>query len=241
MVVLSDILRDMKKAVPAVFLALLVIATFIFLFGRNVMERVLESQPTEKEKRGEASIGYIGCSNTRETVEGYHRMGGEKMWSYDKRYDAGAVLDWAKNAETGNKYWKVFEDLFAENPGTNIIWWQLCIRDNERETQYEHAARVLEAARKRIPGATIYVSALADYTSDVCEITGTWGLVKAKELVRELDANNDDVLPGPVLGPMSPAETAEDGCHLSSPDGKRKLGTQIREFFDRDDSANPAN
>lgn len=222
----------MKRVVIVAFLALAVILVFTILFGRNVMERVLERQPVEEGERGEPSIGYIGCSNTRETVEGYHRMGGQKMWSYDKRYDSGAVLDWAKNAETGNKYWRVFDDLLAENPGTNVIWWQLCIRDNERETRYEHAARILEAARQRIPGAMIYVSALADYTGGVCEITGTWGLAKVKELVRELDANNDDVLPGPVLGPMSPTETAEDGCHLRSPDGKRKLGIQMREFFD---------
>lgn len=186
-----------------------------------------------RDSTTDASIGYIGCSNTRETVEGYHRTGGTKMWSYDKRYDAGAVIDWAREANAGNKYWNVFDDLLTKNPATKTIWWQLCIRHNEQETSYEHAVAILEQIRQRIPGAIIYVSTLADYTDGVCEITGTWGLAKAKELAQELVQKNSDVLPGPVLGPMSPIETAPDGCHLSSPDGKRKLGLQMREFFDQ--------
>lgn len=209
---------------------LLAVAALLLFFRKNIAERLPQGpQPG-------ASIGYIGCSNTRETVEGYHRMGGQKMWSYDKRYDSGAVLDWARQANTDNKYWDVFDDLLAEHPETKTIWWQLCIRDDERKTSYEHAAAILEQIRKRIPGTTIYISALADYTQGVCEITGTWGLEKAKELVQDLNANNDDVFPGPVLGPMTPADTAKDGCHLKSPDGKRKLGTQMRQFFDEMDT-----
>lgn len=207
---------------------LVLTAAFLLFFRKNLLERFWPAVPDNPA----AAIGYIGCSNTRETVEGYHRLGGQNMWSYDKRYDAGAVVDWAKGAETGNKYWDVFDDLLAKHPQTNIIWWQLCIRHNETDTSYEHAVSILQAIRQRIPGGTIYVSTLADYTDGVCDITGTWGLQKAKELAQQLDIANDDVFPGPVLGPMSALETASDGCHLSSPDGKRKLGQQMRDFFD---------
>ncbi|MEK7556826.1 MAG: hypothetical protein AAB538_02500 [Patescibacteria group bacterium] len=220
----------MKSAIVLSLIALAVLASALF-FRKNIAERFFESSPTPPP--AEVSIGYIGCSNTRETVEGYHYLGGTKMWSYDKRYDSGAVLDWARQADAGNKYWDVFDELLAQYPNTKTIWWQLCIRDNERGTSYEHTAAILAQVRNRIPGTTIYVSALADYTDGVCEITGTWGLEKAKELVEQLDTNNGDVLPGPVLGPMTTIDTAKDGCHLSSPDGKRKLGTQMREFFDR--------
>lgn len=182
----------------------------------------------------EISIGYIGCSNTRETVEGYHHLGGQKMWGYERRYGSGTILDWSRNPEE-SVYWEVFDRLLEKHPGTKAIWWQLCIMDENRETSYEHANIVLDGIRKRIPGATIYVSALADYNEGVCSITGTWGLEKGKELARELELRNDDVLPGPVLGPMDPIDTAKDGCHLSSPDGKRKLGNQMRLFFDHED------
>lgn len=177
------------------------------------------------------SVGYIGCSNTRQTVEGYQLLGGTKMWPYEKRYDSGAVRDWAQNAEKGNKYWGVFDELLAVHPNTRAIWWQLCIRQ-EDDTEYEDGILILEAIRKRIPGVKIYVSPLPGYTDGVCGITGTSGLEKAKELAQKLDAEHADVLPGPVLGPMTPADTDDDGCHLSIPDGLRKLGKQMKEFFD---------
>lgn len=104
--------------------------------------------------------------------------------------------------------------------------------DEDRTTSYEHAAIILNEVRKRIPDVVIYVSSLADYTEGICEITGTFGLEKGKELAQELDEKNQDVFAGPLLGPMAPEDTADDGCHLSSPDGKRKLGNQMRLFFD---------
>ncbi|QQG39657.1 MAG: hypothetical protein HYS81_04790 [Candidatus Aenigmatarchaeota archaeon] len=188
----------------------------------------------EYEPTGNATIGYIGCSNTRETVEGYYHNGGSQMWHYDKRYDSGTVVDWARDAESD--YWEVFDDLTDRNPRTKIIWWELCIMDGERETSYEHAAIVLDRIRERIPDAVIYVSPLAEYTDGVCEITGTWGLEKAQELASELDDKNEDVSLGPVLGPMTPEFTREDGCHLSQ-DGKWNLGRQLRKFFDAPGSA----
>ncbi|MBI4152484.1 amidohydrolase family protein [Candidatus Woesearchaeota archaeon] len=181
------------------------------------------------------SIGYIGCSNTRETVEGYHYLGGKKMWDYERRYGSGTLLDWSRNVDEKSKYWDAFEDLLEKYPETKTIWWQLCIMDEDRTTSYEHAEIILNKMRERVSDAIIYVSALADYTDSVCTITGTWGLEKGKELAQELDEKNDDVFAGPFLGPMSAKETARDGCHLRSPDGKRKLGNQMRLFFDAEE------
>src|SRR3989344_4032383 len=177
------------------------------------------------------TIGFIGCSNTRETVEGYHYVGGTKMWDYERHYGSGTLLDWSRDVDDST-YWNVFDKLLKKYPNTKTIWWELCIMDKERTTSYEHANIILNEIRKRIPSVVIYVSALAEYTDGVCEITGTWGLEKGKELVQEIDLKNQDVFLGPFLGPMSLKETAKDGCHLSSPDGKRKLGTQLKDFFD---------
>ncbi len=184
-------------------------------------------QPAPNEEF--VTIGFIGCSNTRETVEGYHHVGGIKIWDAQRRYGSGTVLDWSKNPEN-SIYWDTFDTLLKKYPKTKIIWWQLCIMDGDRATSKEHADIVFNEIYKRIPDAVIYVSALADYTDGVCSITGTWGLEKSKQLSIEL--STDGVLPGPVLGPMSAIETAEDNCHLSSPDGKRVLGLQMKAFFD---------
>lgn len=208
------------------FFPLFFIVLISACIGESGYESAEEKNPT---------IGYIGCSNTRETVEGYHLLGGKNMWSYDKRYDSGSVREWAIDAEKRKTYWKVFDELLAENPKTDAIWFELCIPDSERDTSYGHAETVLNGVRKRIPEAKIYVSALADYTDGVCKITGTWGLEKGKELVKELTEKNEDVFAGPVLGPMTKIDTAKDGCHLSSPEGKKKLGDQMRLFFDKDE------
>ncbi len=223
------------KLKRGIIIAIILIAIIIaFVLYKKEILQFGEDNEKSNYIPGQASIGYIGCSNTRETVEGYHRVGGGDMWDYDKRYDSGAVKDWALDAEPEKRYWNVFDELLEENPKTKFIWWELCIRDDERETNYEQAQIILNEIRQRIPDAVIYVSALADYTEGVCEITGTFGIEKAKELVRELENNNADVFPGPVLGPMAPIDTAKDGCHLSSPDGKRKLGNQMKKFFDNE-------
>ncbi|TSC79961.1 MAG: amidase [Candidatus Peregrinibacteria bacterium Gr01-1014_25] len=198
-------------------------------FAYKNAEALLQKAATMKDHA--VSIGYIGCSNTRQTVEGYQRLGGTKMWPYEKRYDGGAVRDWAQDAERGNKYWDVFDELLEEHPNTRAVWWQLCIRQ-EDDTKYDDTVAILAEIRKRIPGVKVYVSPLPGYTTGVCGITGTVGIEKAKELAGRLDSEHADVFAGPVLGPMTPADTEEDGCHLSIPDGLRKLGTQMLEFFE---------
>ena len=191
------------------------------------------------EEAAQRSIGYIGCSNTRETVEGYYHMGGKKRGDAERRYGSGTILDWSQNLDN-SKYWKVFDKLLEKYPKTNTIWLQFCIMDENRATSYEHVSIILNEINKRIPNVTIYVSPLAEYTDGVCEITGTFGIEKGQELVQELVSRNEEVLLGPILGPMSSIDTAEDGCHLSSPDGKRKLGMQMKEFFDKNTTVVPA-
>ena len=181
------------------------------------------------------SVGYIGCSNTKQTVYGYHWVGGANIWPADERrlhdYDNGAVVNWRKD---GNRFWDAFDDYLEENPITDAVWWQLCIRQGEAGMAYEDAIPVLEAIRKRIPGVTIYISPLADYAENVCEITGVEGIERAKALAHELDSRNEDVLPGPILGPLYLAEITDqekDRCHLNEA-GMQKLGEQMKAFFD---------
>ncbi|MEK6900259.1 MAG: hypothetical protein AABX05_03990, partial [Nanoarchaeota archaeon] len=201
---------------------------FLLLIGLFLVSCASETPDVEDIS---VTIGYIGCSNTRETVEGYHYLGGKKMWDYERRYGSGTVLDWSKDLDEESRYWEVFDQLLKKHPQTKNIWWQFCIMDEDKTTSYEHASAILNQVRQRIPGAVIYVSSLPPYTEGVCSITGTFGIEKAKELAQELDENNEDVFAGPVLGPMAPIDTREDGCHLT-PDGKRKLGNQMRLFFD---------
>src|SRR3989338_345651 len=188
-----------------------------------------EMQQPEKSELKEGPIGYLGCSNTIQTVQGYYLVGGKKIWKPDMRYDSGSVAQWVDGIKNENRFWKAFDDNLRENPGTNAIWWELCIPE-EQLVSYENAVLVLDAIRKRIPEVVIYVSGLPEYTDGICRITGTAGIKRGLELVKELSSGNNDVLPGPALGPMTPEYTDDYGCHLAF-EGKKALGKQMAMFF----------
>lgn len=207
----------------------LTILFLIFLVYFGCTEQISE-KPTESH----TSIGFVGCSNTRQTVQGYNLVGGKAIWVVDERniheYDGGAVRNWA---EKENKFWKIFDNYLKNNPNTSAIWWQLCIRKEEAAMTYEDALPVLEILRKKIPGVIIYVSPLAEYTENVCELTGTEGIKRAKSLAQELDSRNEDVRAGPFVGPLRLADISnqEDHCHPHK-EGAMKMGRQLKAFFD---------
>ena len=129
----------MKKIV----VVLLCLALMLVSCAQQQVE--LDENPEEDES---PTIGFIGCSNTRETVEGYHYHGGKKMWDYERRYGSGTILDWSRDLDEGSKYWKVFDKLLEKYPETKKIWWQLCIMDQVRTTSYEHASIIINEIRK---------------------------------------------------------------------------------------------
>jgi len=126
-----------KKMMKKKFLSILLMLVSILLFACAPEEAPAADEPSEdveevqtigNSMQEKVSIGYIGCSNTRETVEGYHYLGGKKMWDYERRYGSGTLLDWSRNLED-SKYWDVFDELLKKHPETKTIWWQLCIMD----------------------------------------------------------------------------------------------------------------
>jgi len=226
------------------FRTLLVLSALILIAAGYIVQVSEEpdtvnetSQPSDSPQQ--ASIGYIGCSNTKQTVWGYHMVSGANIWAVNGRrlhdYDGGAVADWV---EDGNKFWDAFDEYLKGSPKTTKIWWQLCIRQDEADMTYDDTVPIIEAVRKRIPNVTIYVSPLAEYTENVCEITGVEGIERAKSLAQEIDSRNEDIAAGPVLGPLSLAEITteeEDRCHLNER-GMRMLGEQMKQFFDNSGS-----
>lgn len=227
----------MKKRVMIILALISLVLLIILIFIINDFNEIGEDLGGESK----ASIGFIGCSNTRQTVQGYQFTGGENIWFVKERdiheYDGGAVLNWAKETERENKnLWKVFDKYLKRNPNTKKIWWQLCIRKEEAEMKYEDTIPIIEALRIRIPHVKIYVSSLTDYNGDVCEITGQEGLDRGKYLVQELDSKNEDIFLGPVFDSLNPDEIMENDeskCH-SNEKGVEKLGYQMKEFFEKE-------
>ena len=200
-------------------------------FAWKNAQKLMEQVGAVEEKP--ASVGYIGCSNTRQIMDGYRMVGGSEIWKPDvqnpRDYDGGAVKDWVEGTKEENKFWKTFDKYLSQNPNTNSVWWHLCVR-KEDNTTYGDTVLVLDAVRKRISNVKVYVSSLAEYTENVCEITGVEGIEKGRILAQELADKNEDVLVGPKFGPLPQEELLSDGCHLNNV-GVRKSGKQVQQFF----------
>ena len=146
---------------------------FVLLSGFLIINSCVydsSSGSSKKAVEGEtskATIGFIGCSNTRQTVYGYRWANGKNMWLVDRDdihdYDSGAVIQWA---ESQGDFWDVFDKNLAKNPRTTKIWWQLCLPRDQAGITYEEALPVIDELRKRIPNVSIYVSPLAEYTEN---------------------------------------------------------------------------
>ena len=212
-----------------VFVAL--IAVLLVLFGINRFRAEPPSGPLATDMS--ATVGFIGCSNTSQSVMGYRLSGGELMWevpdSHLHDYDSGTVVDWA-NDSGENTFWKKFDAYLAANPNTKKIWWQLCVPSGGMPS-LKDALKVVAAAKARIPDVTLYVSPLPSYIDNVCRITGTDGLERSRALAKEVAAGSDAVEAGPQLAPHEKSELNEDGCHLNET-GVRNVGTQLKQFFD---------
>lgn len=173
-------------------------------------------------------IGYIGCSVTVNAVDGYLAAGGTNFWpSVHSAYGAASVSLWADPA---SRYWAAFDNVLAQFPDTTTIWWQLCTSAANLTDNFDAAQDVVSEIRRRIPDATVFVSAQHDYTDGhVCPITGADGPARMQALADELIAAGL-AFRGPVVGPLAEDELS-DGCHANDA-GKAVLGQQLADFFD---------
>lgn len=183
------------------------------------------------------TIGFIGCSNTGQTIEGYHAVGGTRIWAVERSisinqgmyppFGGGTPNRWA---EDNSPYWPIFDEYLSLHPDTKTVWWQLCIKKTDVFT-YATAHTVLETLRERIPGVTVYVSPLPPFTDHVCGITGKEGFQRMYGLAKQIAEREEDVLPGPLLPGIQRSENVQDGCHMNEA-GKRKVGESLKAFFD---------
>ncbi len=190
-------------------------------------------------------IGFVGCSNSRDTVLGYHNDGGTKMWVPPATaYGGGTVFRWTQDT----KYWSGFDSLNADHPGTKVIWWSLCtytVSKGETDSaNYTAALSIIATLKQKIPGVIIYASALNTYVAPhICGVTGADGPSRMQSLVDRL-VSEGRVNRGPVVGSLlsiyptnvSAGATADnnqtqsDGCHPNDA-GKAHLGQSLVNFF----------
>jgi hypothetical protein len=170
-------------------------------------------------------IGLLGCSMTRDAVDGYIALGGTQVWDLDDQYGNGSVTRWALPQ---SPLWGRFDRILEQYPGTEFLWWHLCTAHSE-DTTMDLAQIVLGKLRERLPDATLYISAQPDYSGGhVCEIAGVDGPGLMEDLAATLIEMGEGLV-GPEQGPLAKSDT-NDGCHANDA-GKVILGGQLADFL----------
>jgi hypothetical protein len=191
------------------------------------------------------AVGYLGCSNSTSSVEGYKIVGGIRMWPATKDYGSASVHVLATQIGSAtSKAWKAFKATFANNPGTDEVWFQACSLAAESSLlNHDDAVAVLAEIRHLIPGVTVYFSAINDWVSPhVCTIAGANGPSDMRVLRDSIVAENQALL-GPDLGSLiskyqipstgatkATNQTDTDGCHPNAA-GKNYVGQRLLNFF----------
>ena len=176
-------------------------------------------------------VGYIGCSNTWQTVAGYHDFaGGTNIWEADQNYGGGDAVSWAADLSNSNSYWSEFAKLYARHPETKTLWIQFCVKSFSTYDQaYSAAVSMISEAKRRVPGAAIYISGLNDFSPlDICQNSGPSGTVYSRQIADSLSTIGL-ARKGPVLGALTRAQTS-DGCHPND-EGRTILGGELKAFF----------
>lgn len=136
---------------------------------------------------------------------------------------------WAREATEGGGLWTSFDAFLQASPETDTLWWQLCTLNGSPRDGFESALVVLDVLRARIPELTIYVSAQPSYEPPgICDISGPSGPQFMAE-VTTLMVSEVGLLAGPIVGPLTQAETI-GGCHANE-SGQDLLGQQLLSFF----------
>jgi hypothetical protein len=194
-------------------------------------------------------IGYVGCSNSAGSVNGYHLAGGTQMWPYIRNYGGGTVTQWATGiGQKSNQYWSAFTKQFQNSPA-QVFWLQLCARvDENQDDAADQALAIIAEIHRFAPDAVIYVSALNDWVAPhVCAICGPQGpenmQAEAAQVVASGAAKKGPRMPALLTsctarecGVSSAGATSRnnevepDGCHPNEA-GQLSLGEALVRFF----------
>jgi hypothetical protein len=200
--------------------------------------------------------GYVGCSNTHDTIYGYHAApdSAHLFWPFILRYaiEGHVIMHWA---DPNNPIWTRFDrmkDRFNGGQDPPVIWVQLCEnigvpdRSTFGESSYADVKAELANLKEHAPTSIVFISPLQNYDPPtLCSLMGPDGVAVSllgKFSTEAVDAGLAEPGPGaddnPNLGPLTSQLVDTDGCH---PNGNPKhgpgsgsvfLGEQLAAFFD---------
>jgi hypothetical protein len=198
--------------------------------------------------------GYVGCSNTHDTIYGYQQVSSKNLfWPFQREYriEGQTVAIWSNPS---SPVWSLFDQMKQRYDGGSdppVIWIQMCVNLRPGDPTYAPASyddlvRVIENVHTHAPTSILYVSPLQSYDpptlcplmgpggQEIAEVSGWLDQAVSKGLARAGPGTGDV----PNLGPLTQANAFQDGCHptgdpIHGPGpGATFLGGQLARFFD---------
>jgi hypothetical protein len=177
-------------------------------------------------------VGYIGCSLTWQTVDGYHIDGGRRMWPPYEGMGSGEIPVWAEELSGAYpQHWAVFDNALANDP-VHAFWIQACFMTSQIGPEnVAQAEAVIAHIRKVVPGAKVYFSAMNGWDPpNVCGKASPAAVANAQQVTDALVANGV-ALRGPTM-PALPQSETEDACHPDA-EGEALLGGALYRWLGR--------
>lgn len=190
---------------------------------------------------GVNSLGYIGCSETWMSVEGYHSLSTKNLfWPPISKYSGGAIDACCWLTET-SQYWAAYDAAVVQYGQPNTIWHELCgVTGTYPDQTWANMQAFWEILSRHSPGVPVYFSLINAFNPPtLCGKLPPDVMVQQQDMVnRSIAASRTSavsyvtILPGPVMGPLDITTMIAPGnCHPNAA-GELLLGAQLVDFFD---------
>jgi hypothetical protein len=202
----------------------------------------------------ENSWGYVGCSNTHDTIWGYQRISDSAhlFWPFEGYHIEGTtVVRWANPDDIHWGLFDQFSQQFDGGSGPPVIWFQMCESLDPStsffaRTTFDDVKSTLDLLKHHAPNAIVFISPLQSYDPPtLCPWMGPGGeaVPHLTDLANQaVDQGLAQAGPGvggnTNLGPLTQGIVdPKDDCHPNGGPhgpgpGAQALGQQLHEFFD---------
>lgn len=181
---------------------------------------------------GQFIIGYIGCSDTWMTIDGYYQQPNNigLFWAVDQAIDGGGITSslWAN---ASSHYWATYDSEVSLYGQPKAVWVEDC-GSYSGSLGWSDMQQFFAILKQHSPSAVVYISPISDFVPNgLCDKEGTTGVQNTTDIVN-LAIANGYALAGPIMGPLNMSTTLVDSrCHPNEA-GELLLGSQLVQFFD---------
>jgi hypothetical protein len=175
--------------------------------------------------------GYIGCSMTANTIDGYLAVGGTRFWPTLGYKIGGGILNrWSSATST---WWVEYDQQTSKFGSPATLVFMVCAGKAGAGVSNTIMSTALAVAQAKAPGVPIVVLGQPEYVDGhLCRILGNTLAQQETALARVRNAVAHALSLGAQSGPTMPdldPTTTRDGCHANDA-GKALLGQALLDW-----------